>query len=238
MMGWCDLPQLVLVVDRATPHAAGKNEPPTGPTIAKAFLVGPALGAGISAPCHCGTFLTGPCPSRHHAEYVCRPSASGIAARFHKTARRTAPVPTASASSQASLSGPSFVRHSVGHGTFCALLPGRYVRICRRFRTPLSQPLLPRTLSPFLGVHVFDCHHLIPRCHAGHPLLLAVSPPLLVPPRPLTLPPPMILYLILSHNSVSRLFGKQHENLYMTVKSIFENSNLFENAFLICHRNQ
>ena len=45
-----------------------------------------------------------------------------------------------------------------------------------------------------------------------------------------------ILNLILSHNSVSGHFCKQHGNLYMTVKSIFENSNLFENAFLIWHR--
>ena len=46
----------------------------------------------------------------------------------------------------------------------------------------------------------------------------------------------MILNLILSHNSVSGLFCKQHENLYMTAKSIFEISNLLENAFLFWHR--
>ena len=39
--------------------------------------------------------------------------------------------------------------------------------------------------------------------------------------------PPMIL------KSVSAHFCKQHGNLYMTAKSIFENCNLFENAFLI-----
>ena len=46
----------------------------------------------------------------------------------------------------------------------------------------------------------------------------------------------MILNLISSHNSVSWHFRKQHGNLYMTAKSIFENSNLFENPFLIWHR--
>ena len=46
----------------------------------------------------------------------------------------------------------------------------------------------------------------------------------------------MILNIILSHNSVSGHFCKQHEYLYMTAKSIFENSNLLENAFLIWHR--
>ena len=47
---------------------------------------------------------------------------------------------------------------------------------------------------------------------------------------------PMILNLILSHNSVSGHFCKQHGNLYMTAKLIFENSTLLENAFLIWHR--
>ena len=47
--------------------------------------------------------------------------------------------------------------------------------------------------------------------------------------------PPMILNPILSHNSVSGHFCKQHGNLYMTAKSIFENSNLLDNAFLIWH---
>ena len=46
---------------------------------------------------------------------------------------------------------------------------------------------------------------------------------------------PMILNLILSHNSVSWHFRKQHGNLYMTVQSICENSNLLENPFLIWH---
>ena len=46
----------------------------------------------------------------------------------------------------------------------------------------------------------------------------------------------MNLKLILSHNSVSEHFCKQHGNLYMTAKSIFENSNLLKNAFLIWHR--
>ena len=50
------------------------------------------------------------------------------------------------------------------------------------------------------------------------------------------LPTPMILNLILSHNSVFRHFCKQHGNLYMTAKSIFENSNLLKTAFLIWHR--
>ena len=49
-------------------------------------------------------------------------------------------------------------------------------------------------------------------------------------------PTPMILNLILSHNSVSGHFCKEHGNLYMTAKSIFQNSNLLENAFLIWHR--
>ena len=46
---------------------------------------------------------------------------------------------------------------------------------------------------------------------------------------------PMILNLISSHNSVSWHFPKQHGNLYMTAKSIFENSNLLKNPFLIWH---
>ena len=49
-------------------------------------------------------------------------------------------------------------------------------------------------------------------------------------------PPPMISNLILSHNSVSEHFCKQHGNLYMTAKLIFENSNLLGNAFLIWRR--
>ena len=74
------------------------------------------------------------------------------------------------------------------HGTSCALLPGRSVRTRRRSRTAPPQPLSPRTLFPPLGVLVFVCHHLMPRCHAAHPLPLAVSPPLLAPPRPLAFP--------------------------------------------------
>ena len=141
----------MLVVDRAIPHAAGKNEPPMGPTIAKGILVGLALRAGISAPCHSRMLSTGPCPSPHHAEYPRWPSASGIAAGFHTTARRTTPVTTPSASIEASRSGPSFVRHSVARGTSCALLPGRYVGSRRRSCTPASGSLPPRTLFPPLG---------------------------------------------------------------------------------------
>ena len=73
-------------------------------------------------------------------------------------------------------------------GTPGALLPGRYVRIRRRSRTPLFQPLLPRTLFSPLGVHVPNCHHLVPRCHSGHPLLLAVFPPPLDPSCPVARP--------------------------------------------------
>ena len=40
---------------------------------------------------------------------------------------------------------------------------------------------------------------------------------------------PMILNLISSHNSVTWHFRKQLGNLYMTAKSTFENSNLWEN---------
>ena len=46
----------------------------------------------------------------------------------------------------------------------------------------------------------------------------------------------MILSLISSHNSAYWHFRKQHGNLYMTAKSILENSNPLENPFLIWHR--
>ena len=149
MMGCWDLPRLVPVADRAIPHAASKSEPPMGPTIANALVVGPALRAGSSAPCHRRMFSTGSCPSRGHAEYPRRPSASGIAARFHTTARRTPPAhqstvyqPTSTAAScQASRSGLSYVRH-----------PRNFLRPATRRLRPHPSALLYSTAPAAVAV--------------------------------------------------------------------------------------
>ena len=159
-----------------------------GPTIANAILVGTALRAGIAAPCHRRMFSTGSCPSRPHAEYSRRPSASGIAARSHTNARLTPPVhqsTSTSASCQASPSVPSFVRHA------------------RSFLRPAAQPLCPHLSAlPYSTAPAAVAADPVPssggsclRLPSSHPPLpcwpfstLAVSPPLLASPGPLAFP--------------------------------------------------
>ena len=125
-------------VGRRTAHGAGESQ--------RAILAAQRIEQSSPAPYHRFLYSASHCQSRHNAEHPCKPSASSRAAPFHITARCNPPVPTVSASSQASRSGPpmwvSFVRHAVAHGTSCVAHPWP-VPAAPSERWPILRPTAP-----------------------------------------------------------------------------------------------
>ena len=130
-----------------------------GPTKAKErSLQAQCIEQSSPAPYHRLLYSTSHCQSGHHAEHPSKPSASSKAARFQITARRTPTVPTVSASSQPSRSGPpmwvSFLQHAEAHGTSCVA-------------HPWPVPAAPSERWPFLHPTAPPLHPLWSSC-SGH----------------------------------------------------------------------
>ena len=179
--------------DRDFPHAAGTSEPPVGSTVANAILIGPALRAGnVGAPRHLRLLATMQDPTLSIPA-----SASGIAAQFLTTARRTPPAHQ--------YSTPVHLYFSImsGFSLWAALYAASTILpASRRPAAPSAPSVLPYSAAPaavaadpvpLAGVLVRVRHHHIPLLPGWPPSTAARVPTISCSPAPLRAFPPLLV---------------------------------------------